>query len=252
MKGTYGYLQWLIVKASVWCAAPCLDPCLLQQSGRPVSRRDKEAVSIQCKHFLVLGDVICVNDTSLGMLTESHTWNMSRSSNISPVTSSTGTEDSNDIQENAAETPSDRSRTSRRRAMGRSPVSNQDQDSEDIQPSEDGSQRSSPLVDRQRRSEKLRSKADKANAADEEEDVGPPAASTRSKKKDKLEKKKKLCKCNGKVQDDRTIVCANLDCEKQWWHWKCVKLEAEPERQWLCGPCGILPACYTRYREDQE
>ncbi|EME48336.1 hypothetical protein DOTSEDRAFT_29803 [Dothistroma septosporum NZE10] len=140
-----------------------------------------------------------------------------------------------------------RGRILRRSARNRSPVPAPAQDSTDSQSSSPGVQGYPPPL---RRSNRLKSMVDTAIAEDKKKNDAPPAECSRAKMTAKRKESKDYCWCKGKkrVEDDRMALCSNLDCKKEWFHLKCVKLEKEPEGVWLCPECAILPACWTRVR----
>jgi inhibitor of growth protein 3 len=48
------------------------------------------------------------------------------------------------------------------------------------------------------------------------------------------------CLCN-KVSYGDMVGCDNDNCERQWFHYKCVGLSEEPAGEWLCPECKSLP-----------
>ncbi|MBE7181416.1 MAG: hypothetical protein INR71_09455, partial [Terriglobus roseus] len=50
----------------------------------------------------------------------------------------------------------------------------------------------------------------------------------------------KYCTCQ-RVSFGNMICCDNDNCRYQWFHWQCVGLEHEPEGDWLCPDCRMLP-----------
>jgi hypothetical protein len=46
----------------------------------------------------------------------------------------------------------------------------------------------------------------------------------------------KYCMCN-QVSFGRMIACDNPQCQIEWFHFACVKLEEEPKGKWFCEKC---------------
>jgi inhibitor of growth protein 4 len=50
----------------------------------------------------------------------------------------------------------------------------------------------------------------------------------------------KYCICN-QVSFGRMIACDNPQCQIEWFHFACVKLEEEPKGKWFCEKCRPTP-----------
>jgi hypothetical protein len=50
----------------------------------------------------------------------------------------------------------------------------------------------------------------------------------------------KYCMCN-QVSFGRMIACDNPQCQIEWFHFACVKLEEEPKGKWFCEKCRPTP-----------
>ena len=50
----------------------------------------------------------------------------------------------------------------------------------------------------------------------------------------------KYCICN-QVSFGRMIACDNPQCQIEWFHFACVKLEEEPKGKWFCEKCRPVP-----------
>ncbi|XP_045213619.2 uncharacterized protein LOC123564267 [Mercenaria mercenaria] len=50
------------------------------------------------------------------------------------------------------------------------------------------------------------------------------------------------CYCE-QVEHGKMIGCDNDDCEIQWFHYACVKIEKSPRGKWYCHDCRKLPQC---------
>lgn len=170
---------------------------------------------------------------------------MSESSNLDSVDSVTGTERSADLIDNTGGISNADRRVTRSTNKHR-PSPTADDDKAGDQPSSSPASASSPA----RRSDRLQYMINNAVAEDKKKIDAPPAASTRSRKKRETKEAKVWCWCDGKVDDDNMVLCSNLDCKKEWFHWKCVKLEAQPEGTWFCPECAVLPECWTRVRKE--
>ena len=56
-------------------------------------------------------------------------------------------------------------------------------------------------------------------------------------KKNNSEEDSIYCICDGKVHDEKWIGCDNDNCERQWFHYSCVKITAPPSGKWFCPQC---------------
>ena len=50
----------------------------------------------------------------------------------------------------------------------------------------------------------------------------------------------KYCICN-QVSFGRMIACDNPQCQIEWFHFACVKLDEEPKGKWFCEKCRPTP-----------
>jgi len=50
----------------------------------------------------------------------------------------------------------------------------------------------------------------------------------------------RYCICN-QVSFGRMIACDNPQCQIEWFHFACVKLEEEPKGKWFCQKCRPTP-----------
>ena len=52
------------------------------------------------------------------------------------------------------------------------------------------------------------------------------------------------CICGGKDDGDWMVMCNEDRCKYQWFHFRCVGLTAEPEREtWFCSTCAHFHFC---------
>ena len=49
----------------------------------------------------------------------------------------------------------------------------------------------------------------------------------------------RYCMCN-QVSFGRMIACDNPQCQIEWFHFACVKLEDEPKGKWFCEKCRAI------------
>lgn len=49
-----------------------------------------------------------------------------------------------------------------------------------------------------------------------------------------------FCICR-KFKNDTMIGCDNTQCYYQWFHYKCIQLETDPEGKWYCHKCRRYP-----------
>ena len=50
----------------------------------------------------------------------------------------------------------------------------------------------------------------------------------------------RYCICN-QVSFGRMVACDNAQCQIEWFHFACVKLEEEPKGKWFCEQCRAIP-----------
>ncbi|KAI0379567.1 hypothetical protein F5Y04DRAFT_271871 [Hypomontagnella monticulosa] len=54
---------------------------------------------------------------------------------------------------------------------------------------------------------------------------------------DEGEYEKMYCLCQSK-ESGQMVACGNSACPYEWFHWKCVGLQAKPKGKWLCPKCA--------------
>ena len=47
----------------------------------------------------------------------------------------------------------------------------------------------------------------------------------------------RYCICNDTANSTKMIMCGNENCDKQWYHIKCLKMKRIPKSKWICDEC---------------
>ncbi|KAG4302541.1 hypothetical protein PCK1_001125 [Pneumocystis canis] len=61
-----------------------------------------------------------------------------------------------------------------------------------------------------------------------------PSLPKKKQRQDKSVKEPRYCFCN-QVSYGRMIACDNRNCEKEWFHWDCVRITSIPKGKWTCS-----------------
>lgn len=87
------------------------------------------------------------------------------------------------------------------------------------------------------------SEAESLMSIDDEEAVTPPVGivaggggETMELDEDDAADNRKYCTCQ-RISFGDMVACDNDNCPREWFHWPCVGLKAEPDGAWFCPDC---------------